>query len=372
MRFKFLFLLMLLIGALTAGGLVSAQQTGSLILWVGGDLYRVTDSLTAELLTDSGTISSPALSPSGEMIAYKQAAAVGIEALDRVQAEGEIADIDLPADIAILNLTTGTTETIAGQPDNASLFVEGTPDNAVVRSAPAWSPDGGRLAWTEFPFGAEVPRLVIYDPASASQTVIVDAIPVTVTQGTSPEIRWGADGFAVNASTDSAGEQAYLIYGEDGALRAAPRIAPVSEDYVLDFFWVYGEANSYLGLFYASGRWTLLDAQTGVGVPFPDVPHLISRANPDTSLRLRFDVTPDMGMFWEALDTTIAYTGAPSRVTLSPMGESIGFIGYPSFNAAAIWQADAITPVANTGDGEGALEVGAILWGATMWRANLP
>ena len=62
--------------------------------------------------------------------------------MNRIQTSGLIADFDLPGDIDLLDLATGTVTQIAGQPADASLFVEGVADNATIRSTPVWSPDG--------------------------------------------------------------------------------------------------------------------------------------------------------------------------------------------------------------------------------------
>lgn len=359
--------------ALFAKGIFAQANAAPVYLWVRGDLYRVDPAaLTTEAITTSGAVSSPALSPDAERIAYKQAAAVGLAALDRVEVAGEIADFDLPADLVVYDTRADSAVTIAAQPDDASLFVDGVPDRAIARSAPAWSPDGMQIAWTEFDFGADSVRLMIYDLASSTTSMLLPNIATPLTGGRSPEIRWGDGVFMINLSADAAGEQSYLLVSERGTINAAPRIAPVPDDYVLDFFPVAGRARTYAGLFYASGRWTLLDAQTGIGVPFTDVPHLISRAAPESSLRVRFDITPDMGMFWEARDTNMAFTGSPSRVTLSPDGQAAAFIGYPTFNGAAIWsrESDGITQIPNTGATD--FEVGAVLWGALLWRVDLP
>lgn len=371
LRKRFLMIALLL---MSAYGTFAQETPPPFFFWSGGDLYRVEPNLVPAQLTASGTISSPVISPDETRIAYKQAALVGIEALDRVEAEGEIADIDLPADIAVLDVLSGASTLIAGQPEDAALFEEGTPDNAIVRSAPAWSPDGIQLAWTEFNFGAETPRLMIHDLTEGTTSVLVPDIAMTVTQGQAPSVRWGDNLLIVNLSADAAGEQAYLIVSPVGTQNAAPRLAPVPDDYVLDVFPVEGAEQTYVGVFYASGRWTLLDGQTGVGVPFRDVPHLLSRRSPENSLRLRFDITPDMGMFWEVLDTNMAYTGDPNRVTLSPDGQAAVFLGYPDFDGAAIWSSasNAISAVPNTGDDDGELEVGAVIWGSTMWEIDLP
>ena len=161
---KRLLALPLLLLALFALWPAAAQSVpgGPLVLWIAGDLYAAdpgTPTLPPRPLTQMGVISGPTLSPAGNWVAFKAAAPVGLAALDRIQTDGLIAAYDLPADLYLLDPRSGSLALVASQPANASLLAEGVPDNATVRSAPSWSPDGTRLAWMEFPFGAAEARL---------------------------------------------------------------------------------------------------------------------------------------------------------------------------------------------------------------------
>ena len=101
---------------------------------------------------------------------------------------------------------------------------------------------------------------------------------------------------------------------------------------------------------------------------------LVSRGAPQSSLALRFGVSPDSGFYWEAIDpldpngASIAFAGAPGRVTLSPSGRVIAAAGYPTYGAVSLWREGTIIPLSTTGSGADLLEVGTVLWGSTDWR----
>lgn len=361
-------LIFALIAALLAFGSAQAQASEfPLILWIRGDLYRVdAEGAPLSMITSNGTISGPALSPDGARIAYKTADQVGLDALNRVQSEGVIADFDLPGDISILDIASGESTPIAGQPADASLLVEGTPDRATVRSTPIWSPDGARLAWTEFALPDGKPGVVVYDVAAGTTTTVAADIPAPLVQGAAPPLRWGSAGFAVNASTDNASEQDFLIYAEDGTLLSSPRLAPVENDPAVDFMWVESAGGAKLGVIYQSSGWILIDPASGVAQAAPELPRLTT-AQPD-SRALRFGVDSERGFFWEIVGETTAAPGAPSQVTLSPSGREVAFTGYPSSGAVTIWRDGETTPIPGTGSNLDQLQVGALLWGYTFWQ----
>ncbi len=364
MRNRLLFLCLSLF--FLAASAISAQGEPSLILWIRGDLYSVTSFDAAPVaLTQNGTISGPVLSPDERYIAYKAAAAVGMEALDRVDASGYIAEIDLPGDIYLIDRVDNAPLKIAGQPVDASLLVSGTLDNATIRSTPVWSPDGKYIAWTEYAYPDGQPALMIYNMATTATTALIAEIPAPPVQGASPALRWGSGGIAVNASTDTAGEQDYLLYDTSGALLSRPRLAAVPNDQVVDFTWVEG-ANQ-VGILYQSAGWILIDPATGVAQAAPTIPQITTAAA--GSRTLRFGADPAEGFFWEVVGTNAAAAGSPAQVTLSPDGQQIAFIGFPSSGAVSIWSNDDTSAIPNTGSNLDELQVGALLWGYTYWTA---
>lgn len=359
----------LVIMLLTFGSAQAQDDEFPLILWIRGDLYRVdTAEAPPSAITTSGTISGPALAPDGTQIAYKEAAQVGLEALSRVQTDGVIADFDLPGDIYLLDIASGESALIAGQPADASLLVAGTPDRATVRSTPVWSPDGARIAWTEFALPDSKPGIAVYDLAAGTLTTLVSDIPAAPVQGAAPPLRWGSAGIAVSTSTDNTSEQDFLIYAESGTLLSSPRLAPVADDPAVDFVWVESASGAQLGVIYQSSGWILIDPATGVAQAAPELPRLTT-ASPD-SRALRFGVDSERGFFWEILGETTAAPGSPTQVTLSPSGRQIAFTGFPSSGAVTIWRADETSAIPGTGSNLDQLQVGALLWGYTFWKVG--
>jgi hypothetical protein len=362
LRYKLISFFMLLIVV----SVVEAQAEAPLILWVRGDLYAVRDLTALPVqLTQNGTISGPTLSHDGNMIAYKAAAPVGLQVLDRVQTSGFIAEFDLPGDIYALNVSAQQTALVAGQPEGASLFVEGVQDNAIVRSTPVWSPDSTILAWTELGFGNDSTRLVVFDFAARTQSIIVDALPVEIVGGSAPDVKWGTGGIAIIGDSSE-----LLIYATDGNLRSTLQLTQQEDETPQEYAWIDNSDSSLFGVLYSSGRWSLFDPATGLEQQTQDTPLLVSTA--ENSLGLRFGALPDVGIFWETVElsgattTSGAFPAPPSRVTLSPSGREVAFIGYPDYGGVAFWRDGEVIPVPGTGSSS--LAAGAVLWGATNWQ----
>lgn len=365
----------------------SAQTTIPIILWVAGDLYAVDPDNPSELprrLTEDGTISDPVmirsdteslrtLFPSGA-VAYRSLPAFARDALNRIQTDGFIADFDLPTDLILYNLASGEQRTIAGQPENASLFVDGVPNTGTVRSAPHWSinPMGEMLVWTELPFGGDTAVAMKYLPAVDQIAPITILNNVPIYDGRAPEIRAGLRGYLVHSAASASGEQTFYIYDANGVLMRAVRVVVSDSEALIAFDWL---DFNMVGFMLDSARWFLIDIHSGAVTEAAQPVELLSQTAISMSKPVRFGVDPDLGLFWEIQDIgdptlpSYAFPGTPDRLSLAPGGRDLVFIGFPSFGAAAIWRGDGeIAPIAGTGlDG---LLVGAVLWGSMTWSVT--
>jgi len=368
MKNRLLFFLLILLALAVSSVQAQAATEFPIILWIRGDLYSVDAPDTAPTqLTTNGTISGPQLSPDGKNIVFKAAAQVGLDALDRIKSSGKIADFDLPGDIFLFDTSAHVVTPLAGQPPGASLLVDGVADKATIRSTPVWSPDGTRLAWTDYAYPGGKPELVVYNRAGGTETVIAQNLNAPLIQGAAPPLRWGTGGIAINASTDATSEQDFLIYGDDGTLMSTPRLAPVQNDPAVDFVWVESPNGAQLGLIYQSAGWILIDPKTGVAQAAPALPRLMTAA--PNSQALTFGVDKTEGLYWAVDGGNAAAPGAPSQVTLSPSGRQIAFMGFPSSGAVTILKDSGdSSAIPNTGSNLNELQVGAILWGYTTWH----
>jgi len=106
-------------------------------------------------------------------------------------------------------------------------------------------------------------------------------------------------------------------------------------------------------------------------VPYSAVPVLTHNAPLEdgaTGWALRFGVDPSLGFYWEIADTNIAAMGEPNRVALSADGTRLAVAGVPSFGTAGVFNGTDFIAIPGTGSGADDLPIGAVLWGAMIWR----
>lgn len=365
MRRWFLTALMIGIAALAAQAQPAAPAP--LYLWSAGDLYAApTDDPSAmpARLTSSGLITDPAAAPDLSAVAYRLPSPVALAALATLQIDGLIAEYDLPMDIALVR-HDGPITVLAAQSDGAAF--DGTSaSSALVRSAPVWSPDGGQIAWVEYPFGASISRVAAYDVAAGTSAILIDGVPVAGARA--PVLRWGRAGLLIGAANDQNGLD-LIAYALDGAPVFVSRYVPPEGRSIQTFGWVQGAAvaDDRVGVLVDDGSWLLLEAD---GTARPAEVALTTAVAGSRSVR--FGYLPDFGWYWSALDpldpaaAAVDFPSPPERTALSPDGRIVASIGYPDAGGVGLWRTDEVIAVPGTG-GDG-LGIGAILWGQGVWQ----
>src|SRR5258708_4734581 len=105
-----------------------------------GDIWALQGTVMVQRTTYGHSL-QPVVSPLGDSFAFQQIP----ESYLKLQAANNNGLV--PEDIYVMNLGTSQALTVATQPGNVSY--DAGQGRYVLRSQPAWSPDGKLLAWTE-------------------------------------------------------------------------------------------------------------------------------------------------------------------------------------------------------------------------------
>lgn len=336
----------------------------------GSELWSATD-VGLQPLTPYGYVGRPVIDPMGGQVAYATIALIGIEAL---QVTGGLVS-ELPSDIEILDLATGTIVRVATQPEGAT-FNQGEPARAVVRSAPAWSPNGTQLAWTEDVQPENERRLVIYDLASATSQIIRADLPLQAGFQQTLPVRWGQTGIAVKSTTAAAGSdpaqptmiEQIQVFGLDGSLLADLTPVHAQGEFVYEFTWMQSILGERLALLYSTGRWEWLDPDSGTLVPLPGEAELYSLTAPDQpGVIFRAASVPEgQTLFtWYQNGLPLPFTGPAEWLTISPDGRALA---YAAGGTAYRWVNGEALEIFGTNARDAS--VSELVWGPVGWRVN--
>ncbi|MCB9453986.1 MAG: PD40 domain-containing protein [Anaerolineaceae bacterium] len=358
---------------------VAAQSDPPLLILASGDLWAW-DETTHVLrpLTTGGSHFTPVLSPDGGRVAYTAYPDIVVDALQRV---GGIGGGPLPKDIWVLDMPDGVNFHVAQQPADASFFMEGVPDRAMIRSRPAWSPDGTWLAWTEALYPEWIPQLTLYNFQTGDIRTIVTGLPQ---QGGVPDVLnvlWAEAGLVLQSTAyepeTSTWQNTFLVYDVIGTLLREIPLGASTERFMVYDTLVNVAGQEMIGVLYNTGDWDMFDLQTGGGRP-ASTPELYNTAAPDSLLTVRFlaGAGSEMDQAWlvNAAGATVSdpinlgYTGL-DYITLSPDG---GAAAYTAFNPESkvfdpnitVWRNGQTTTVILPDDAF----IGGFLWGQTGWR----
>lgn len=348
-----------------------AQQS-TLLLSIHGDIWAWAGG-KAQQRTNWGHNGTPFLSPGGSQITYKSLATLAVDAVQRV---GPISG-DLPANIWILDVPTNNAVRVVDQPSDALFMTPNVPDKYILRSDPAWSPDGSAVAWTELSQDGsttanQTVRLVVYTLDSKTSRVIADNIPQAAQSIPTPlKVEWGVPGLAVEnivaTPSDPSGVQDTItVYDTSGKRLSTAPIARMSE-----FGWIRNGAQDTIAVLandeQGNPGWLLMDPLSGAITEMSGVPEMYSTTAPD-GLSL---YVGSMGSApnWQiaAPGQQIARLGSIDDVfvfsqalAIAPDGQSLAYVkGGDLF----IYTEGAVSKV-------GISDVASLAWGSVGWRVR--
>ncbi|MBE0690652.1 MAG: PD40 domain-containing protein, partial [Anaerolineae bacterium] len=347
-------ILMIVAGA----GLVSAQAEAPLVISLNGDLWSWNGDPAQPpyALTSWGYNDPAVLSPDGTRIAYNSVAQLVVEAMGRV---GGIGGGALPSNIWVINLGSGDGVRVADQPADASFFTEGVADRGIIRSDPAWSPEGGRLVWTEETYPERINSIVLHDFA-AGPRVIAGNLPPSAGVPAPKEVRWGQSGILVRdtqVSGDGSLATSFSLFSPDGALFNSFQVGDGLRTPVFYDFMQAGD-REMIGVLFNDGVWMLYDPFSGAEEVAAGIPEMYSLRNPSGSLALSPIINDIGGFTWRAFDpagvTVAEFVSAPyfvpQRYAISPSVQAIAYSDYLEdqrifSDSINVWQAGTITVI---------------------------
>jgi len=312
----------------------AANAAPSLILWIAdeatkgywepsGDLWLYSDADGAlRPLTTNAHLTFPVLSPDGTKIA---AVAFDKLVLEETKRVGEEPGSYGPSNILVIDRATGAISVVAGQRPDATYRIlrsEAEANVYHIRSAPAWSPDGARLAWTEVFIRSEIsmvagdsapPYLVVCEVQCEYPVVGPSNFPRQAFSVPLPVI-WGEAGIAVlshdfnyQASGRGASFQTVLTYSDS----VSPRWRAFAVmNGPKNMIWVHVGKRDYVSVseYCMAGfrdcecigsYWALIDPASGAVSCMPGAPELygvtapqgVSAANLDPAKPVRWRIT---------------------------------------------------------------------------------
>ncbi len=269
---RLLFTLTIVCAAIVASYTAAQPSDQAVYAYKSGDLWKFNLAEgSAAQLTHWGYNGGPILAPDGQTLAYLSTSPEFI-AQFKAGIAGQSAGA-APANLWVMDIATENQSLIADQ--------SGASTTGTLRSLPAWSPDGRKLAWLELDAGAQgdnAAALKLRDIATNTTSLLAANVDLGA-QGSSvdmPTLRWGLGGIAMLRRD----HQAQLIDFYDSASGAFSsydlQLNINSDNLVRDFVWVDHLGSSLVAL-QIQDYWEIINPYDGTRLRLSDPPRLKNR-----------------------------------------------------------------------------------------------
>lgn len=339
----------------------AAAQPGDipLLMHIEGDIWSW-DGTEITQLTDWGHNDRPVMAPDGRHFAYNSISSLFVE-------DGEqffVGDV-MPSNIWVGDLETGEFDRISEQPE--------TGNGAVLRSTPAWSPDGRKLVWSEVSLPNYDYQISVYDLAADTTEIVVSGLPQPFDDaGVHPVPVWWVPGSLVTRivrftefSTEGPDNELW-IFDESGTLQ---HVVNLGAHYVYPLGWTHYAGKDYMGVFnYQNQKIGLVDPVAGTVWYVTGQLEMQSGTNPAN--RLLVNVQPnsqtdvwDVTVTWQTVDGDMLDINhdlfAQHRIALAPHAQAVAYLT----DAVYLWQAGEAEQIPGTSG-----RVDDLAWGSAFWR----
>jgi hypothetical protein len=168
-------------------------------------------------------------------------------------------EFNVANNLVLFSMEDGTEMPITTQPDDLS------PEKFILRSRPAWSPDGSQIAWTEFYYPERTQSLMIYDLEADASRAVLEDMPA---EGDSPlaKVAWGEPGIAYDHSTfETSGDgllnQAVTFLSPEGEILYTAEVDIITPRIRFTFgsMWLKVDGQWQYGVLFNDATWQIFD-----------------------------------------------------------------------------------------------------------------